>query len=191
MLKPDAGEVRFDGHDITRIRRMSAASPASGARSRSRSRSRISPCSRICWSAPSTAAADANADAVDVCGDILERTGSARLRQCAGRYADLARAQAARNGARTRDRSASAPARRNRRRPDRRRMPGTGRHRSRTSSSPAAPLSGSSTSCMRCLPSLSPADCLNFGRKIAEGEPRTVMASRRARNLYGHRGLKA
>ena len=32
---------------------------------------------------------------------------------------------------------------------------------------------------------------LNFGRKIVEGEPRSVMASDRGpRNLYGHRGVR-
>ena len=74
------GPLRRPRHHAARRRRR-AASPASAARSKSRSPSRISPCSRTCWSPPSTAAGTREAEVVEACGDILERTGLIAPRQ--------------------------------------------------------------------------------------------------------------
>ena len=39
-------------------------------------------------------------------------------------------------------------------------------------------------SCMRCIAVVDRLVVLNFGRKIADGEPRAVMASNEVREIY-------
>ena len=80
-----------------------------------------------CSSPPFTARRQREAEVVDACGDILQRTGLIAFRRPQRRHAQSARPQTARTGARARERAAPSPARRNRRRPDRSRMPGARR----------------------------------------------------------------
>ena len=112
-----------------------------------------------------------------------------RQGQPARRQPDAARSQAPRAGARARDQAARAAARRGRRRPDRARMRDAGRADQATCAQPACRSSGSSTSCMRCSPTVDRLLVLHGGKFIAEGEPHAVIKSPQVRgDLHGDRG---
>ena len=188
-LSPDAGSIRLDGTDITR--RAAASALHRGHRPLVPDPAAIRESHRVresCWSARSMAAASSERDVDRYLRRHPRSDASAAARQCAGGLADAARAQAPGNGARARDRSAAPAARRNRRRADRRRMPGTGRDHPPHPCRAAPPSSGSSMSCMRLLAVVGRLVVLNFGtqdrrRPSAHGDEFTGGAA----DLYGHR----
>ncbi len=106
-------------------RRCSAASPASAAPSRSRSpSSKLTVFENLLVAGALRRAAAREAEVADRCADILVETGLIAQGQPAGRQPDLLRAQAAGTGPRAGHRAETPAARRDRRRPDRRRVPG-------------------------------------------------------------------
>ena len=124
------------------------------------------------------------ADVVDDCGDILERTGLLGAPMRRAGTLNLLEPQAAGTGARTRDGPQLLLLDEIAGGLTEGRMPGAGRSYQATSAQAASPSSGSSTSCMRCSPWSTDWSCLNFGRKIAKASRRTVMASDEVREIY-------
>ena len=90
------------------------------------------------------------AEAVQLCGEILSLTGLETKANAPCRQPAAARSQAIGIGAGARDPSAHLVARRNRRRPDGRGMSSARRDHPGAYEKPASPSSGSSTSSMRC-----------------------------------------
>ena len=169
---------------------MRAAAPASAARSRSRIPSPSSPSSRTCSSRRRTRTARSEREVAEDCGDILEQTGLLRAANRLGgsltlldrKRLELARALAAE--------AAPAPARRDRRRADRRRMRRAGRDDRRHQERGRRRSSGSSTSCMRCWPWSTGCVVLEFRPQDRRGRAARGDGLRRgARDLHGHRGL--
>ena len=75
-LKPDSGTIRLAGEDVTTTSAAGAGSRSgSRAPSRSRSPSPISPCSRTCWSAPRIAASAASPRLRSFAARVLEQSG--------------------------------------------------------------------------------------------------------------------
>ena len=101
LLKPDAGTVHFDGRDITRAPPRARCIAGIG-----RSFQIPHPFENLTVFENLLVAAihgrrQREAEVVDACGDILQRTGLIAFRQPPRRHAQSARPQAARAGARS------------------------------------------------------------------------------------------
>ena len=183
LLKPDAGSVRFDGRDITRAPPRVRCIAGIG-----RSFQIPHPFENLTVFENLLVAAihgrrQREAQVIDACGDILERTGliafanrrAGTLNLLGRKRLELARALG--------ERAAAASARRNRRRPDRGRMRrarpvGAGHQES------GVTIVWIEHIVHALVAVVSRLVVLNFGRKIVEGEPRSVMASDEVREIY-------
>ena len=162
---------------------MRAASPASAARSRSRTLSRNSPSSRICSSRRLSAEAKKEREVAEECGDILARTGLLRAANRLGgsltlldrKRLELARALASKPRVILLDEIAGGLT--------------EGECAALVETIGAIKSSGVTILWIEHIVHALTAVVdrlvvLNFGRKIAEGDPREVMASAAVRENY-------